>query len=366
MKLMQSIRTVLAVLTASVLLAAGTLPAAAQEAPRNEAAAWKFLAGLPRDARLPVLEREARREGSLVIYGALGIDRANLFIKSFQDRYPGIKVDFVRLREPELVEKSLLEGRTNRVNADIAISNVPWLQLLKPALAPYEPTTWGSFDQRLRRGSVADGWTAVVYEILPSTIAWRTDRVRKEEAPRTLDEMANPKWKGRAGTTSHVEAMMDGLVAAYGEKEGMAKSEKLAALDNRLYPSIAALSDALSAGEIDIAWNMGAHRSVQLKGSGAPVDYVFQDPLLGVGITVSAVKGAPHYYAAALLMEHLTSAPILEQLDKAEGGRIFGNNDGNYALKLSEFPNLVLFDSIDQSRFRELKQIAERLFIRRR
>lgn len=337
------------------------------EAQSADDAVWRRLNGMPKAERMAVLEREALKESAVIVYGALGIDRADVFIKPFQAKYPGIKVDFVRLREPELVDKMLIESRTRKVNGDVAISSVPWLELLKPALAPYQPTTWDAFDPRLRRGGADQGWTAIAYEILATTIAWRTDRVKSSEAPKTLDQMADPKWKGRAGTTSQLESMMDGLIAAYGgEQAAMARIEKLAALDNRLYPSIAALSDALAAGEIDIAWNMGAHRPVQLKAAGAPVDFVFQDPLLGQGITVSVIKGTQHPYAAALLMEFLTDARILEALDKAEGGRVFGNRDGKFTLPLTQFPKLILFEPIEPARFSELKKKSEQLFIRRR
>src|SRR5262249_50700386 len=162
-----------------------------QEPPRQGPAVWEYLASLPKDKRLDVLAREARREGRFIIYGALGIDRVAYFIKAFNGKYPDVKVDFVRLTEPEVTDKVLLEHRTGRVNHDLAMSTVTWMNLLAEALAPYEPTTWDEFDPRFKLGSRRDGWTAVVYEMYASTIAWRSDRIKKEEAPKTLYEVAN-------------------------------------------------------------------------------------------------------------------------------------------------------------------------------
>ena len=62
----------------------------AQGAPPEGPAVWTFLAGLPRDQRLAVLEREAKREGGFTIYGALGIDRAQILDKIFNERYPDV------------------------------------------------------------------------------------------------------------------------------------------------------------------------------------------------------------------------------------------------------------------------------------
>src|SRR5690349_13278063 len=221
----------------------------AQTAPPDEAAAMQYLATLPADQRLAVLEREAKREGELTIYGALGIDRAQILDKMFNERYPDVKVNFVRLTEAELADKVLLESRTGRVNSDLALSTVAWMGLLAPALAPYETTSWKDFDPRFRLGSVKDGWTAVVYESLPTTIAWRTDRVKREDAPKTLQEVADPKWAGRIGTTSHLENMMNGLIGTLGEAPAMDLLKKLAANRPRLYSSTAALSQGLAAGE---------------------------------------------------------------------------------------------------------------------
>ena len=354
----------MALLGVAAMLGSAAAAAQTPPAPQDAAAAWTYLNSLSPADRLPVLEREARREGGAVVYGALGIDRANLFVGPFEKKYPGIKIDFVRLGEPELVDKMLLEARTGRINSDVAISNIPWLDLLNPALAPYQPTTWDSFASALRLGGAAKGWTAMAYEILPSAIAWRTDHVAASEAPRTLDQVMDPKWKGRVGTTTHLESMVEGMITAYGEPAAMEKVKKLAALDNRLYRSIAALSDALAQGEIDVAWNMGAHRPSKLKAQGAPVDFVLQDPLFGQGITLSATKGAAHPYAAALFIEFATQAQTLEEVDKAEPGRFFGNQAGHYTLNVADYPRLILFAPITQAHFRELKQLTDQLFVR--
>ena len=340
-------------------------PVLAQVAPADGPAAMQFLASLPQDQRLAVLEREAKREGGFTIYGALGIDRAQILNKMFNERYPDVKVNFVRLTEAELADKVLLENRTGRVNSDLALSTVAWMGLLAPALAPYETTTWNDFDPRFRLGSLKDGWTAIVYESLPTTIAWRTDRVKRDEAPKTLQEVADPKWAGRIGTTSHLENMMNGLIGALGEPQAMALLKKLSANRPRLYSSTAALSQGLAAGEYDVAFDFSAHRPTLLKKQGAPVDFVFQDPLFATGITFSVVKGAKNPYGAALYMDYLTQARQQELLDKAEGGRLFGNTKGTYDNKLSDYPHLRAYTPISPERFKELNRIAEDLFIRK-
>jgi len=295
---------------------AAAAPVFPQTAPPTEGPAlWSYLASLPRDQRLAVLEREAKREGGFTLYGALGIDRAQMLNKIFNEKYPDIKVNFVRQTEAELTDKVLLENRTGRVNSDLAISTVAWMGLLAPALSPYEPTTWSEFDPRFRFGSMKDGWTAVVYESLPTSIAWRTDRVKREEAPKTLNDVANAKWAGRLGTTTHLENMINGLQQVLGEAQAAELLKRLAANKPRLYSSTAALSQAIAAGEFDVAFDFSAQRPTMLKAQGAPVDFVLQQPLFATGITFSVVKGAKHPYAAALYMDYLTEARSLANED---------------------------------------------------
>lgn len=355
-----------AVITAALFGSATLADATAQSAAPASGSpeVVPFLNGLDKEERLAVLEREARREGRVVVYGALGIDRANVFIEAFNARYPDVAVDFVRLREPELVERVNLEVNAGRPGGDLIISNVPWLDQLQEVIVGYVPTTWDSFAENYRFGSAEQDWTAIAYEALPATIAWRTDRVDSGEAPRTLAELADPKWKDRVGTTRQIEALIDGLQAAIGEEEATALIDRLAAQQNRIYPSMASLADALSSGNIDVAWNIGAHRPTRLKAQGAPIDFAFQEPMLALGITVSLVKGAPNTYAAALLMEFLTEPDTLQALDQAEGGRIFGVTGGDFSIDTSSLPPVTFFRPIDPERFSDLSRDVELKFLR--
>src|SRR5262245_20613270 len=114
--------------------------APAQDAPREARLAWTYLRNLPPAGRATILEREARREGSLVLYGATGLDRAQFWIGEFNKRYPDVKVEFVRLQAAELYQKIATERRTGQLRADLVITTITYLDLLREvgALAPYE------------------------------------------------------------------------------------------------------------------------------------------------------------------------------------------------------------------------------------
>src|SRR5579859_1086613 len=207
----------IAVMSAGLMLALIT-GSSAEVAPVQGDAVWKYLASLKKQDRIDALKHEAAREGTAVMYGALGIDRAQIFIDLFHKSYPDVSIQFVRLTSNELGQRVIAEQRSGRVNSDLILSSPDWLEVIKGTLDSYEPTTWDDFDPRFRHGSRADGWTAMDYEILPEAIAWRSDRIGRDEAPKTFDQLAQPKWKGRTGTVTQREDLIDGLIQLYGEK----------------------------------------------------------------------------------------------------------------------------------------------------
>jgi iron(III) transport system substrate-binding protein len=365
-ELMRSIVRVWAV--AALALAAVLRPevSMAQTAPKEADKAWPFIAGLPPEQRQAVIEREANREGSIVIYGALGIDRAKFLVDEFNRVYPKIKVEFVRLTANDLLTKLTAEHRAHRMNADLVITTTSYMDLLKDTLAPYQQRSWADWDSRFLFGSAAKGWTGVVYELLPTTIAWRTDRgITRKTAPKTLVEMEDPKWRGRAGATTQLEEFIDSMFVTYGEAAGMEQVKRLAALDNKLIATNAALADMLGSGEVDLTWNFVAHRAYFLQKKGAPIDWVFMDPQFAQGVTISITRLTSRPYAAAAFMDHLLEAETLEKLDRLEAGRIFGNTKGKYAIALDQFPKMLIYRSLPKEEFARLNGIVQELFIRR-
>jgi iron(III) transport system substrate-binding protein len=342
------------------------LDAAGQPTAGGNASVWRQLHQLSPTERRATLEREARREGGLVLYGATGVDRAQFWIAEFNKRYPDIKVDFVRLQAAELYQKIATERRTGQLRADLVITTITYLDLLKEAgaLAPYESAQWGDFDPRFRMGGYDQGWTAVVYEIFPHAIAWRSDRVREAEAPRTLAQLTDSKWRGRVGTTTHMEDFLNAMLAKLGEDRGMALIRGLAAQKNRLYPSHAALADALAAGEVDVAWGLIAARPIDLAAKGAPVAYALAEPQVAEGNTISIGRDTAKPHAAALFVDVMLSPEVLEASDRWQPGRIFGNRKGSYSIPAERTADLFIFPALSPQRYKELNRLAEEMFVR--
>lgn len=359
-------RIVRAAMTAAFLTAGWAGSARAEEAPRDPDKVWSFIHGLPASERRAVLETEAEKDGSLVVYGVTGLDRLQFFAAEFNKRYPNIKVDVVRLNTAEAPQRLHAEHKAGRTYADVVITGPNASTTLADLIAPYESSEWDNFDNRLRYGGFDRGWTLVAYEIFPYAFAWRTDRgLSADNTPKTFEDLADPRWKGRIGTLFSLEGVIGGLIELEGEAKAKDLLAKLARQDIRLYSSHAALADALSAGEIDLAWNLATHRTSALKSKGAPIDWRYPEPQIASANGVFLTKNSKKPFAAALFADVLLSAPLLEAYDASEPSLIYGNKTGKFANRIEDFPTLRLAPLGDVKDLREWASIKERLFVRR-
>ena len=80
--------------------------------------------------------------------------------------------------------------------------------------------------------------------------------------------------------------------------------------------------------------------------------------------TMAVGRLAKHPYAAALVMEYVSSVKTMEASDKIEPGRVFGHTKGTFTIPLA--PNVFVYPAISPEQFKELNRIVERKFIRSR
>ncbi len=336
----------------------------AQPAPQSGPEVWAYIQSLPPSQRTAVLAREAKREGGFTFYAVVGIDTIQMLQKAFNAKYPDVKIEYVRLTAAEAPQKVILEQRTRRV-ADAIFFGKELLDVMKPALAPYEPAAWDDLDKRFKSGSAKDNVAAATFFVTPTTIAWRTDRVSPSEAPKTIDDLTDPKWAGRLGTPAPIlESFMDATELARGDKAADALFEKLAKQKPRVFASMGAASQALASGEFDVAFNFLLDRAKQLKDSGAPIDYVYAKPLYGAAVVVAPIKNSPKPYGAALFVDFLMSAEGSQAIDQLEKARVYGNTKGTYAIPVAKLSDLQPFEPLPVDRYTTLKAKAQNLFIR--
>ena len=161
------------------------------------ALAARAVAAPAAEAVTPALIEAAKKEGKLTFYTAMDLQFAERLGKTFETKYPGIAVR---------VERSGAERVFTRIGQEYG-SNIRTVDVVNTAdqahciiwkrngwLAPYLPEEVAKhYDKRFYDSEGLH----VTTRILVSPIAYNTDLVKKEDAPKSFKDLLDPKWKGK-------------------------------------------------------------------------------------------------------------------------------------------------------------------------
>ena len=215
-----------------------------------------------------------------------------------------------------------------RPQADVFWSNEPVRTLVlksRDVLASYKSPNAQGIPSALVD---PDGyWTGFSARI--RVIAYNTTLVKPEEAPRSIFDLADPKWRDqvaiadpRFGSTSfHVAA----LYALAGEDKIDDFFRRLRANGVRVVDGNSVVRDLVARGEVKVGLTDTDDVNVALE-NGQPIAMVLPDQDgLGVPVMpnmVSLIANAPHVDEARKLIDYLLSADVEQQLAQSEAVQI--------------------------------------------
>ena len=263
----------------------------------------------------------AKKEGHVVWYTTFIVNQAAQPIAdAFMKKYPGISVELTRADSIPTALKILTEAKAGRIQADVTdgIETAPPL-LKENLLASYIPNGTDKYPAELK---VPKGfWHSVaLYFFTPGV---NTNLVPKGTEPRTLQDLLDPKWKGKMAWSSASgtggAAFVGAVLTSLGEDRGMAYLKELAK-QNVITVGITAraIVDQVINGEYPIALEIFNHHTVISAAQGAPVTWVPMEPILAPMAVASVVKDAPHPNAAHLFLDYLISEECQKILAQAD------------------------------------------------
>jgi iron(III) transport system substrate-binding protein len=264
---------------------------------------------LPEKTRSERLEKEARQEGELIWYAAMGSDRAAELIKGFEGKYPFLKVRFQPGGAGRQLEQLLVEHRTKKQRADIINTRRSFVNVMAKAGAIARYRT--PLRSALREGFTdKEGLVNGIYA-QPRVFLFNTRMVPRDKAPRSFDDLFDPQWKDKMGLDTTDYDWLASLIDFYGRGKALEFVGKLVKqqLNFRRGPTL--LAQLAVAGEFPIVIDAFPEEIMQMKSAKAPADFVFSEPFVPVKTptTVSISSGAPHPHAAALFVDFLLSKP---------------------------------------------------------
>jgi iron(III) transport system substrate-binding protein len=313
--------------SSSTKAAPATTAAPAAAATTAAAAATTTTAASARE--LEELVAAAKKEGSVMLYWNPAEVAVKDVLAKFKEKY-GISGNYVRLSNSDLAARFNGESQAGTTAADVIVLSDTrilgdqitkgWVTKLQDAKIPAFP---GALPAQY---VVADPGTAVV-AISPWTIAYNTSKVKGADIPKSFKDLADPKWKGRIGMPpANLSLPYLQFWEFMSRKFGEDYVRAIANQNLKYYDSAVPLSQAIGAGEIDIAFPAASSINAPLKAQGAPLDWVTPDLNTGGETVVGVVTKAPHPSAARLFAHFLLSKEGTDLLAAHEFASPYGAN----------------------------------------
>jgi iron(III) transport system substrate-binding protein len=255
----------------------------------------------PETQRQALLEDEAKKEGAFSFYGTMSTDHSTRLLAAFRARYPFLKINHYRSGSTALLSKILTETRAGRYDFDAvdqepgSIFEMARLGLIEKYLSP---------NRRFVREEMMDkeGFWTGGYHVVVVT-GYNTKLVRKDEVPKSYEDMLHPRWKGKLVLDTQDADWFHTVLDHLGEEKGLAFMKRLAQLAPEMRTGHTLESQLLAAGEYSISPILYGYRVAQMMAEGAPVDFAMIDPVISKPRMSALAKQAPHPHAAILFLD---------------------------------------------------------------
>jgi iron(III) transport system substrate-binding protein len=154
--------------------------------------------------------------------------------------------------------------------------------------------------------------------------SYNTNLVKKEELPKTYQDLTHPRWKGRLGIEAEDEDWFAMIIKALGEEQGLRIFRDIVKVNGlSVRKGHTLLAGLVASGEIPLALTTYSHGAEKMKQKGAPVEWFAISPAIGRANGIGVVRKPPHPHAAALFVDFLLSPEGQQILQK--GGYVPAN-----------------------------------------
>ena len=253
----------------------------------------------------------AKKDGQAVWYTTQIINQLVAPVSTAFEKKYGVKVTYVRADAAEVALRIINEARAGHVQVDIFDGTLTTAALKKESLV--EKWIPDSASRLPKQYVDADGyWAATNLYVL--TPGYNTSLIAKGSEPKTLQDLLDPKWKGKmvwsssAGSASGAPGFVGMILNEMGQDKGMDYLRNLSKQNIAGVPVAARqILDQVIAGEYPIALQIFNNHAVISAAQGAPSAWIPMNPALATLSVASIAKNAPHANAGKLLLDFLVS-----------------------------------------------------------
>ena len=246
----------------------------------------------------------AKKEGTLTLYTTIAEKDLPVLIKPFEAKY-GIKVVVWRAGTDKVLQRTLAEAAAKRYDVDLVHFGSPEMEALsrEKVLQPVLSPTY----KDLQPGSVPPHheWAATVLSVWVQ--AYNTNLVRKEDLPKTYQDLLDPKWKGKLGIEAKNQDWFATVVQLNGGADKGLKFFQDLVARNGISPRTGhtLLTNMVVSGEVPMALTVYNYMPEQARKKGAPIAWFAIEPAIARSNAIGVARRAPHPAAALLFHEYM-------------------------------------------------------------
>lgn len=314
--------------------------------------------------REKILIEGARKEGAFTLYGSHTWYRT--VAKEFEKKYPFLKVSEFRTDGRNLIKRALEEIKAGQYIADVIATTGEQMDIMKREgvfLEHYVPDARHYPDEVKAKGK--NGFYYIGHYETYNSLGFNTSLIPAAEAPKTMHDLLNPKWKGKMSIVSTTTGTR--WIGSTVESLGREFLEKMAQQDVKVQNmSGAALAGLVVSGEVPLSPTIFDANITQAKQKGAPVEWRPLEPVVTTVAYSGLTLKAPHPHAALLFLDYIHSREGQQLIMK---GGLWSPRDDIGSLE-QKFKKSYIDEkySVEEAekKYAEWDGLMQRLFIRRK
>jgi iron(III) transport system substrate-binding protein len=261
------------------------------------------VASLEGNDRQQILIEGAKKEGELTVYfsnpGMVPVAEA------FGKKY-GIKVKTWRSESSSILQRVTSEAAGGRNEVDAILNNAPEMEalhrekLLQIVKSPYLKDLMPEAIQKHKE------WTGTTIEMFVQ--AYNTKKIKKEDLPKSYQDLLDPKWKGMLGIETSDYDWFAYVLQEIGQEKGIKLFNDIVAANGiSLRKGHSLLGQMVSSGDVPLAMNLYSWGPDELKKKGAPIERFNISQPIAMFTGLGVVKKAPHPHTAVLFYDYMLS-----------------------------------------------------------
>lgn len=249
------------------------------------------------------IEKGAKEEGQLVFYTTIPTQYAKDLIEPFEKKY-GIKVEVWRARSELIQQRVINEAKSGHPKVDVIASTTPPMEALhrEGLLQKVETPLYDG----LLESAIPEHHEWVSINFLVLVQAYNTQKVNKEDLPKTYEDLLDPKWQSKIAIEGSDYDWTESVIQDMGEEKGTQFFKDLVAKNQlSVRNGHPLLTNLVGSGEVPLALTVYQYSVEQAKKTGAPIEWFVIEPAISITVAMGSLKNAPHPHAAMLFYEYM-------------------------------------------------------------